>query len=258
MASRRLVRAKRIFEGRHALGVAVGACGVAFGLGALIRYSFLQAVDLSVTRLLQREEWPPLDTAMVGFTNAGDPIVVPVLGGVAALALQQMALPRAARLVLMSLGSVPANIVMKNFWDRARPDRKLVNVAVETAGTSFPSGHTMGATALYGSLAALAWIHMDPRTIRLPLTLILVAIPIGVGISRVYLGAHWLSDVVAGYALGLFVLVPVVRHYLKGIPAEVEKEAATKGAPHETTGEVAAALGPTITNGPLALNPSPS
>lgn len=242
MASRRLVKTKRLFEGRHALGVVVGACGVAFGLGALIRYSVLQAFDLKATRVLQNEEWPPLDKAMIGLTNAGDPIVVPVLGLLAAGALHRAGLPRAARLVLASLVSVPANIVMKNFWDRARPDKDLVNVAVETAGTSFPSGHTMGATAFYGSLSALTWIHLDPRRTRLPLTVGLGTLPVGVGISRVYLGAHWLSDVVAGNALGLLVLIPLVRRYLKTIPIEVEEEVATKGKPHESTGEVIAAL----------------
>jgi membrane-associated phospholipid phosphatase len=229
MASRRLLRTKRLFEGRHALGVVVGACGVFLGLGALIRYSVLQALDLKATRALQRAQWGPLDSAMVGFTNAGDPLVVPVLGLLGAGVLYRAGLPRAAKLVLLSLVSVPANIGLKTVWDRARPDAEIVNVAVRTAGTSFPSGHTMGATALYGAFAALAWIHLDPRRTRLPLTFVLVGLPAAVGLSRVYLGAHWLSDVVAGSALGLLVLIPLVRRYLRAIPAEVEEQVALKG-----------------------------
>ncbi|RYG31134.1 phosphatase PAP2 family protein [bacterium] len=227
MPSHRVVRAKKLFEGRRALGVVAGACGIFFGLGALVRYSVLQALDLNVTKELQERNLPALQPAMVALTYAGEPVVVPVLGLVSAAAFWRVGLPRAGRLVLLSLLSVPINIVLKTFWDRARPDADIVNVAVETAGTSFPSGHAMGATAFYGALAALAWIHLDPRRTRLPLTLLLIALPVGVGISRIYLGAHWFSDVVAGSALGLFILIPLVRRYLKAIPAEVEDQAAT-------------------------------
>jgi undecaprenyl-diphosphatase len=225
MPSRRLVRTKKVFAGHHALMVVAGACGVFMGLGALVRYSFLQKFDLEVTEGIQEHHRPSLEPVMVGFTNAGDPIVVPVLGIVAAGLLWRAGLPRASKLVLASLASVPLNVVLKTFWDRARPDAEIVNVAVQTAGTSFPSGHAMGATAFYGALAALAWIHLDPKRYRLPIVLVLIAIPVGVGVSRIVLGAHWLSDVVAGSALGLFILIPLVRRYLKEIPAEVETQA---------------------------------
>jgi len=125
--------------------------------------------------------------------------------------------------------SIPITIGLKTFWDRKRPDAKIVNVAVGTAGTSFPSGHAMGATSFYGALAALAWIHLNPRRTRLPLTLSLGSMPISIGISRIYLGAHWLSDVVGGWAMGTLVLIPLVRWYLAGIPAEVANQAALKG-----------------------------
>lgn len=226
MPSRRVLKTKRLFEGRRALGVVVGACGVAFGLGVLIRYTAFQAFDLAVTKTLQETSSPALDTAMVAFTTVAEPVVVPALGFVVAGGLWWLGLHRAAKLVLGSTLSVPANIALKTFWDRERPDKEIVNVAVETAGTSFPSGHTMGGTALYGALAALAWIHLDPRKTRWPIVLFLMVLPVGTGVSRVYLGAHWLSDVVAGAALGLLVLVPLVGRYLRAIPAEVEEQAA--------------------------------
>lgn len=242
MPSRRLVKTKRLFEGRRALGAVVGACGVTLALGALVRYSLLQAFDLKVTKELQEWKPPSLQPVMVGLTNAGDPIVVPILGLITSGVLYRMGLPRAAKLMLGSVVSVPLNVALKTFWDRERPDKEIVNVAVETAGTSFPSGHTMGATAFYGALAALAWIHLDPRRTRLPLTLVLIAIPIGTGVSRIYLGAHWLSDVVGGTALGLLVLIPLVRRYLKAIPAEVAEEAAVKRKPHESVISIRLAL----------------
>jgi len=228
MASRRITKVKRLFEGRRALVAIAGACGIFVGLGVLVRYSILQKFDLEVTKDLQERAVPKLEPVMIGFTNIGDPLVVPILGVAVSALLWRLGLPRAAKMVLGSLVSVPANVVLKTFWDRTRPDAKIVTVAVETAGTSFPSGHAMGATAFYGGLAALAWIHLDPRRTRLPVCIILVSLPVGVGISRIYLGAHWLSDVVAGNALGLLILIPLVRRYLKAIPGEVEAQAQAK------------------------------
>lgn len=178
---------------------------------------------------LQKRRRKALDPIMVDLTHSGSPMVLPVVGGVVALVLWRSALPRAAGLVMLSLVAIPINIAMKNFWDRERPDAKIVNVAVGTAGTSFPSGHAMGATAFYGALAALAWIHLDRRHKRLPLTLTFTTLPVMISVSRVYLGAHWLSDVIGGSAVGTLVLIPLVRWYLVGIPAEVATQAAMKG-----------------------------
>lgn len=229
MASLRIARTKRLFEGRRALAVIVLAGIVFLALGVLVRYSFLQAFDLHVTKELQEGNWPPLEAIMMGFTFAGSPAVLPVLGAISAVILWRLTLPRAAYLVLASLLAIPTAILMKTWWDRARPDAEIVNVAVKTAGASFPSGHALGATAFYGALAVLAWVHLDPRRTRLPLTISLIAMPILVDISRVYLGAHWLSDVVAGSALGLLLLIPLVRWYLTAIPAEAAEQAVVQG-----------------------------
>ena len=222
MAMRRAERMEKLFEGRRALGVVATTCIVFFTLGVLVRYSALQAFDLRASERVQRDQWPPLQTIMKGFTYAGSPGVVPVVGVLAALALWRGGLPRAAKLVAFSLVSIPLFILLKLFWDRARPDAPLVRVAVRTAGTSFPSGHATGGTALYGALAALAWIHLDHRPLRLPVTLGLALLPLAIDASRVYLGAHWTSDVVGGSAVGLLILVPLLRWYLGGVRGDDE------------------------------------
>lgn len=226
MALLRVARTKRLFEGRRALAAVGAACLVFLVLGVLVRYAGLQALDLRVTRELQERSLPGLLPLMVGLTYAGSPAVVPVLGVLAALALWRRRLDRAAGLVLGSLLAIPLNVVLKLLYDRARPDAEAVQVAVRTAGTSFPSGHAMGATAFYGALATLAWVHLDARRLRLPIVATLAAMPVMIDLSRVYLGAHWLSDVVAGSAVGLLVLIPLVRAYLRAIPEEVREQAA--------------------------------
>lgn len=244
VSAQRIARTKRILAGKRAFGV-IGLAGAVFSaVGVLVRYSFLQAIDLQLTKEFQKKRKPALEPVMVGFTISGSPMVLPVLGGSVALLLWRSALPRAAGLVVYSLVAIPITIAMKTFWDRERPDAKIVNVAVATSGTSFPSGHAMGATSFYGALASLAWIHLDRRTRRLPITLSLASLVVCIGASRIYLGAHWFSDVVGGSAVGAVILMPLARWYLVGIPAEVSTQAALKGE---------AALTPTFGRPPLAL-----
>ncbi|CAN5445159.1 hypothetical protein BH11ARM1_BH11ARM1_08970 [soil metagenome] len=230
MASRRIANTKRVFEGERALTglITIGICFIAIGI--LVRYSLFQNVDLKVTKELQEEYSPVTQVSMKVLTFIGEPFVLPIFGFAAAWGLKRVGLPRASKFVLLSLIAIPINVVLKLIWDTARPDAALVQVAVKTAGTSFPSGHAMGSTALYGAFAALAWIHLDARKTRLPLVLVLIALPFGIGYSRIYLGAHWLSDVLGGTSMGMVVLIPLLRWYLRCIPDEEEIQAAKKAA----------------------------
>ena len=203
--------------------------GLFLTLGILVRYSPLQTFDLRVTQDVQRDDSSALTVLMRCLTDLGSPNTVPVVAILAALGLYRARLPRAAVAMLLSILSVPLFTVLKEFWHRARPDAALVHVAVKTSGTSFPSGHATGGTAVYGALAALAWIHLARRRERLPVVLALGLLPVGIDVSRVYLGAHWLSDVVGGSAVGLLLLVLVLRWYVAGLEDTDETEAA-KGA----------------------------
>ncbi|HEY4333996.1 MAG TPA: phosphatase PAP2 family protein [Ilumatobacteraceae bacterium] len=90
------------------------------------------------------------------------------------------------------------NNVVKLIVDRKRPD---IARLVHTSGTSFPSGHTATAAATYAALALIIGRHRSRRT-RALLGVGAVVITIAVATSRVLLGAHWLTDVVAGMAVG--------------------------------------------------------
>ncbi len=214
-----------MFQGRKVLGVALFAALTFLTLGVLVRYSFLQNLDLRATKELQEHPWPPLQALMIALTFTGSPAVVPIVGALTAFVLWRTGLPRGSGLVLLSLLAVPANVVLKTIWDRARPDAEIVRVAVKTAGSSFPSGHAMGGTAFYGALAALAWIHLERQRARLPLTVFLAGLPFAIDASRIYLGAHWTSDVVGGSAVGLLILVLALRWYLGGLRGDESGEA---------------------------------
>lgn len=93
-----------------------------------------------------------------------------------------------------------SNVVLKNVINRARPQLEHL-VTVNTL--SYPSGHSMAAMAFYGFLIYLSVRHDVTRPARIPLVTVLVLLILSIGISRIYLGVHFPSDVAAGFVGGL-------------------------------------------------------
>jgi undecaprenyl-diphosphatase len=99
-------------------------------------------------------------------------------------------------LVLASL----SNIGLKQVINRARPTLEHL---VEVNTLSFPSGHTMSAMAFYGFLVYLCLRYNIHNWLRIPLVIILCMLIVSIGLSRIYLGVHYPSDVAAGFMGGL-------------------------------------------------------
>lgn len=107
---------------------------------------------------------------------------------------------------------IPATIfigaLLKMSFERARPlTEYAMNMKLQTF--SFPSGHSSGSTIAFGLLAYLAFCKL-PAPWGYVVGGVLAVVPLFVGISRVYLGAHFPSDVIAGWALGLAALMVVI------------------------------------------------
>ena len=96
------------------------------------------------------------------------------------------------------------NQVFKFIFVRERPDSiNLINVN----GYSFPSGHSMISVAFYGFLAYIVLHSNLSKKKRLLFTMLMIVLAFLVGISRIYLGVHYASDVLAGFALSLAYLI---------------------------------------------------
>jgi membrane-associated phospholipid phosphatase len=95
-------------------------------------------------------------------------------------------------------GAGVLNIYLKYVFQRVRP--QLPGAWVTAPGWSFPSGHAMSSFVAYGFLIYLVVHLFPPAFLRRIFVLIFICLIILIGISRIYLGAHYLSDVVAGYA----------------------------------------------------------
>lgn len=124
----------------------------------------------------------------------------------------------AAFLGMAAAGGFTSEIV-KNIVDRPRPTPDLARIARELHTFSFPSGHVTGYVTLFGFLFYLAYTLLPRRHPLRWIVLILCALAIVlVGPSRVYMGQHWASDALAGYALGfayLLLVIQIHRFWLK-------------------------------------------
>jgi undecaprenyl-diphosphatase len=167
-----------------------------------------QALDRALLLMLRSSEnmADPLGPAWL--EEVGRDITA--LGGVAVLTLLTlavavfMALRRlwfAAGLLLAAVGSgVLVSTVLKDVFERARPD--LVPHGSYVATASFPSGHSMMAAVVYLTLGALlARVEPDGR-VKVFVLGMAILLTLLVGLSRVYLGVHWPTDILAGWTLG--------------------------------------------------------
>lgn len=114
--------------------------------------------------------------------------------------------------VFLALAAVArvASVGVKELVGRPRPTDSLVDVAHQLGDPSFPSGHVLGATLLYGFLIYCAEICIAGRRLRrLVQGLLLLGIGL-MGYARVELGEHWPTDVLGGYAIGLLILAVVI------------------------------------------------
>lgn len=102
--------------------------------------------------------------------------------------------------VLAIGGGEILNNVLKGLFDRPRPD--VVSHLVEVHSNSFPSGHAMNAAIVYLTLGAMLARTQERRAVRIYILSVAIVLALLIGASRVYLGVHWPSDVLAGWAAG--------------------------------------------------------
>ncbi len=103
-------------------------------------------------------------------------------------------------LLVTTTGGSLLNMELKRFFARARPD--VAEMLRQAHGYSFPSGHAMGSTVVFGALSYLAFRAAKRWRWKAAALALAGTLIIAVSLSRVYLGAHWISDVAAGIAAG--------------------------------------------------------
>ncbi|WP_068161616.1 phosphatase PAP2 family protein [Rhodococcus phenolicus] len=159
-------------------------------------------VDVAVLDWMLGIREPALTTAVTVVTHTGGTAGVTILATVATLLLLRASRPQDALLVAGAvLTGWPVMSLLKLLFARARPP--LPERLVDLSTHSFPSGHAMMSAVLAVALAAVLARSTRPQgPWRAVLYAGLACYTVAVGLSRVYLAAHWLTDVVAGWILG--------------------------------------------------------
>ncbi len=166
---------------------------------------FDTAVIFAASRLPQ--SWLPLMTALSFIGSSPFVVAVAVLWA----AGENFIYKRRDRAVLMLLSiiAMPIYQVVKLTVKRARPATDFI-ARSGLHGDSFPSGHSAGSFAIYSTLAYLLYREL-PRKWGRPVAFFFLALIAAIGFSRIYIGAHFPTDVLGGWLIGLFVLFVIRR-----------------------------------------------
>jgi undecaprenyl-diphosphatase len=186
------------------VGVVLAVIGtLAFAeLGQFVQQGGTQVYDVAILQWLGQHHTKLLTAAAVELTYLGTGTVVLMIVGVSALFLWHTEHKHSAVLLLAAVaGNILLNGVLKLVFHRARPD---VFVWQTTAvSSSFPSGHAMSATVCYGTVAYLVSRLQKHRSSRIATLTSAVLLILLICATRLYLGVHYPSDVVAGIVVGL-------------------------------------------------------
>lgn len=171
---------------------------------AFSKHSFMANFDVAVNLYMHTLGLlhPMLISIALSVTNAGDPAVLTGLGILIGLIYLIRFRFRRAAIMLLAIGVTSfLTGVMKEFFFRARP---LNALQILTDNPSFPSGHAATAAAFFLIISYLAVRRLDSWVVREIIIVFCVLATIAIGLSRLVLNVHWASDVIAGWALGIF------------------------------------------------------
>jgi undecaprenyl-diphosphatase len=206
-----------------------------------LKSTVLSRYDLWFTTEAQEESSALVRYPMFAISSLGNSLTLFLVAISVAAYLAYKNLKVSAWFAFAGLIGLPIDMALKSVFERPRPGEDLVSVLLPRIGYSFPSGHALGSTTVYGFLAFLAWVHLREHKARRPVAYGLACLPPLISLSRVYVGAHWLSDVVAGMAMGLFVVILMALVYERVAPAARPKPSPESVATADPTQSGAAA-----------------
>ena len=163
--------------------------------------------DVAISQWVQafRASW--IDSLMKAVAFAGDPLpaagILAIVAGIVALAGRRFEAALIGGATVLAFG---VRTLLKEAVQRPRPAADLVEIVEEAEGYSFPSGHVIHYAVFLGLLLVVLPMLVRPGVGLNLARALLVGLIVLTGVSRVYLGVHWFSDVVAAYAIAAAVV----------------------------------------------------
>ena len=192
------------------------AAAVALSLLARFHESF--PGDVPLLRWVQSWEHPVTTAFMETTSLIGRSWAIFGLAGVVTSALFVVHRRREGLAAVATLAILALNPLLQLLVDRPRPPADLVGPAAHLGGHGFPSGHAYHSLVLFGFLIYLATILISRTWLRRSVQAFLVFLILAMGLSRVYLGAHWPSDVLGAYLLGGSFMALLLRGFWRTAP----------------------------------------
>jgi membrane-associated phospholipid phosphatase len=197
---------------------------LAFGLAAIAAQVYDNVTDADGVAGLDRPllafmigiRTPWLNEAATAYTDVAGVVIMPIIAVVTMLflAIRRRSWTPIILVLAAGGGSLLLTIAGKDIVGRARPDLADAVPPYETS-PSFPSGHTLNAVAIAGILAYLLLLRQHRRVTRVLSIAVAVVFAVTIGISRVYLGHHWFTDVLAAFFLsGAWLALVITAHRL--------------------------------------------
>lgn len=189
-----------------ALILVVGGINLFIELTDTLPTETLAAYDQNITDYVISHRSPALTNYFIFVTHVGD-IYGYLVVLVASVLISLLVFKRwkyVAQITIVLALSAVSNMILKRFIDRARPGIEHL-VSVETL--SYPSGHAMSAMAFYGFVIYLFYRFKMNLFLKVMVMLLLFLLILSIGISRIYLGVHFPSDIAGGFIAGFIWVV---------------------------------------------------
>ncbi len=185
-------------------------------LALIIKTSSNLTIDLFTSKQLQQVDSNWFKNLMFLVSRLGDlNVALATLMATVLTAVFLKKIKIGTALFLSGFGSLGAAQILQMLIGRPRPDSQIISLLTTYTTPSFPSGHVFYFLGFYGFILYLIHTQLKNSLLKLLAEVIIIFLLVLIGISRVFLGAHWLTDVLGAYLIGTIWLYFVVYLYHK-------------------------------------------
>ena len=180
---------------------------IAFSLLALgVHLNKFQIFDASVHDIVRKISFPVVEGFWLVITNLASPLFVLAFLVVLLIIIRNKKF--GLLLFFNTINIFLLNQILKAIFSRPRPFDLML---IEETGYSFPSGHAMLALAFYGFLIYIIWqLNLSKKFKKILTAILIIIIPL-IGLSRIYLGVHYPSDILGGFTIALAYLIVFIK-----------------------------------------------